>query len=168
MEIRRLRPDDDRNALSRVYEESWKHAYRGIIPQDYLDGIPRGQWAASADKPSVSTLVMFEDGELIGTSSFCSSRFEDMAGWGEIVSIYLLPGFTGKGYGKQLFGEVLRGLKETGFRDIFLWVLEENTNARGFYERQGFVPNGKYLDDNIGGTPLREIMYIKTQKDSSI
>lgn len=168
MEIRRLSPGDDRNALSRVYEESWKHAYRGIIPKDYLDGIPRGQWAASADKPSVSTLVMFENGELIGTSSFCPSRFEDMAGWGEIVSIYLLPDFMGKGYGKQLFEEVLRRLKETGFRDIFLWVLEENTNARGFYERQGFVPNGKYLDDNIGGKPLREIMYIKTQKDSSI
>ncbi len=168
MEIRRLSPGDDRNALSRVYEESWKHAYRGIIPQDYLDGIPRGQWAASADKPSVSTLVMFENGELIGTSSFCPSRFEDMAGWGEIVSIYILPDFMGKGYGKQLFGEVLRRLEETGFRDIFLWVLEENTNARGFYERQGFVPNGKYLDDNIGGKPLREIMYIKTQKDSSI
>ncbi len=168
MEIRRLSPGDDRNALSRVYEESWKHAYRGIIPKDYLDGIPRGQWAVSADKPSVSTLVMFEDGELIGTSSFCPSRFEAMAGWGEIVSIYLLPGFTGKGYGKRLFGETLRRLEETGFRDIFLWVLEENTNARGFYERQGFVPNGKYLDDNIGGKPLREIMYIKTQKDSSI
>lgn len=168
MEIRKLSPDDDRNALSRVYEESWKHAYRGIIPQDYLDGIPRGQWAASADKPSVSTLVMFEEGEMIGTSSFCPSRFEDMAGWGEIVSIYILPDFMGKGYGKQLFEEVLRGLKETGFRDIFLWVLEENTNARGFYERQGFVPNGKYFDDNIGGKPLREIMYIKTQKDSSI
>lgn len=166
MEIRRLSPDDDRNALSRVYEESWKHAYRGIIPQDYLDGIPRGQWAASADKPLVSTLVMYENGELIGTSSFCPSRFEDMAGWGEIVSIYLLPGFTGKGYGKQLFGEVLRTLEGMGFRDIFLWVLEENTNARGFYENRGFVPNGKYLDGNIGGKPLREIMYVNTQNAS--
>lgn len=80
MEIRGLRPEDDRNALSRVYEESWKHAYRGIIPQDYLDSIPQGQWAASADKPSMNTLVMFENGELIGTSSFCPSRFEDKIG----------------------------------------------------------------------------------------
>lgn len=161
MEIRKLRPEDDRNALSRIYEESWRFAYNGIIPQDYLDGIPKGQWAASADKPNISTLIVTENGGMIGTSSFCPSRFEDMEGWGEVVSIYLLPDFMGKGYGKRLFEEVLRELEEMGFRDIFLWVLEENTKAREFYERQGFVPNGKYLDDNIGGKPLREIMYVR-------
>ncbi|MDE7279941.1 MAG: GNAT family N-acetyltransferase, partial [Oscillospiraceae bacterium] len=95
MEIRRLRNDDDINALSRVYEESWKFAYKGIIPQDYLDSIPQGQWAASADKPNISTLVMTEKVEIIGTASFCPSRFGDMAGWGEIVSIYLLPDYMG-------------------------------------------------------------------------
>lgn len=161
MEIRRLREDDDRSALSRIYEESWRFAYKGIIPQDYLDSMPKGKWSASADKPNISTLIVTEDGEMVGTASFCPSRFEDMAGWGEIVSIYLLPGFMGKGYGKMLFAEAVRELEETGFRDIFLWVLEENTNARSFYERQGFVPSGKYLDDNIGGKPLREIQYVR-------
>lgn len=161
MEIRRLREDDDRNALSRIYEESWRFAYKDIIPQDYLDSIPKGKWAASADKPNISTLIVTENGEMVGTASFCPSRFEDMAGWGEIVSIYLLPDFMGKGYGKKLFAEAVRGLEEMGFRDIFLWVLEENTNARRFYERQGFVPSGKYLDDNIGGKPLREIQYVR-------
>ncbi|MDE5993711.1 MAG: GNAT family N-acetyltransferase [Oscillospiraceae bacterium] len=165
MEIRRLRPEDDRNALSRIYEESWRFAYSGIIPQDYLDSIPKGQWAASADKPNISTLVLVADGEMVGTASFCPSRFEDMAGWGEIVSIYLLPDHMGKGYGKMLFAEAVRGLEEMGFRDIFLWVLEENTNARRFYERQGFVQNGKYLDDNIGGKPLREIQYVRKNGD---
>ena len=166
MVIRRLRADDDRNALSRIYEESWRFAYKGIIPQDYLDSIPKGQWAASADKPNISSLILTENGEMVGTASFCPSRFEDMAGWGEIVSIYLLPNFMGKGYGKMLFAEAVRGLEEVGFRDIFLWVLEENTNARRFYERQGFVPSGKYLDDNIGGKPLREMQYVrKTAND---
>lgn len=165
MEIRRLRTEDDRNALSRIYEESWRFAYKGIIPQDYLDSIPKGQWSASADKPNISTLIVTEDGEMVGTASFCPSRFEDMAGWGEIVSIYLLPGFMGKGYGKMLFAEAVRELEETGFRDIFLWVLEENTNARRFYEKQGFVPSGKHLDDNIGGKPLREIQYVRKNGD---
>lgn len=163
MEIRKIRPEDDRNALSRIYEESWRFAYMGIIPRDYLDGIPKGQWAASADKPNIRTLIATENGEMIGTSSFCSSRFEDMEGLGEIVSIYLLPDFMGKGYGKRLFEEVQRELEKMGFADIFLWVLEENTKAREFYERQGFVPNGKYLDDNIGGKSLREIMYVRTK-----
>ena len=37
MEIRLLLPGDDRREVSRVYEEIWRFAYRGIIPQAYLD-----------------------------------------------------------------------------------------------------------------------------------
>ena len=36
MEVRYIKADDDRVAISKVYEESWKYTYRGIIPQDYL------------------------------------------------------------------------------------------------------------------------------------
>ena len=42
MEIRPLRETDSRLEVRRIYEESWKSAYRGIVPQAYLDGIPAG------------------------------------------------------------------------------------------------------------------------------
>lgn len=45
MEIRHLIKSDDKIAISHVYEESWKFAYKGIVPQDYLNQIPVGQWA---------------------------------------------------------------------------------------------------------------------------
>lgn len=70
MEIRYIQKDDDRLAVSSIYEEGWKYAYRGIVPQDYLDSIPKGQWAPYLDKEGVYSLVMIEDGRLIGTSSF--------------------------------------------------------------------------------------------------
>lgn len=44
MEIRFIAPTDDRSEISRVYEESWKFAYKGIVPQSYLDSIPEGRW----------------------------------------------------------------------------------------------------------------------------
>lgn len=43
MEIRHLIKSDDKIAISHVYEESWKFAYKGIVPQDYLNQIPVGQ-----------------------------------------------------------------------------------------------------------------------------
>lgn len=33
MEIRHINQSDDRFAISRIYEESWKFAYKDIIPQ---------------------------------------------------------------------------------------------------------------------------------------
>lgn len=50
MEIRPLRETDSRLEVSRIYEESWKFAYQGIIPQSCLDGIPTGLWAANLDQ----------------------------------------------------------------------------------------------------------------------
>lgn len=55
---------------------------------------------------------------------------------------------------------VIAELKNSGYENIFLWVLEENIGARRFYERFGFQRTDDYLDDNIGGKTLREIRYI--------
>lgn len=160
MEIRYMTPADDRMAISRVYEESWKFAYKNIIPQDYLDSIPKGQWVTNLDDPARKTLVCIEDGMIVGTSSFCGSRLQQFDGWGEVISIYLLPDHMGKGYGKRLMESVIAELKKLGYEDVFLWVLEENERARRFYENFGFVPTDDFLDDNVGGRDLREVRYI--------
>lgn len=159
MEIRPVRPEDDRYAISRVYEESWRQAYRGIVPQPYLDGIPRGRWVPFIDTPGMDSLVMVVEGEIVGTSSCCPSRLARMSGWGEIVSLYLLPRVQGMGYGKALLRAAVDALGAMGLRDVFLWVLEDNLRARRFYEHMGFFASGEHLDDVIGGAALREVQY---------
>ena len=54
MEIRPLRETESRLEVRRIYEESWKSAYRGIVPQAYLDGIPAGRrpWIGPDGIPS--------------------------------------------------------------------------------------------------------------------
>lgn len=37
MEIRYVAQNDDPLEISGIYESSWKYAYKGIIPQEYLD-----------------------------------------------------------------------------------------------------------------------------------
>lgn len=157
--IRSLRQEDDRGAISNIYERSWKYAYDDIIPKDYLDRIPKGQWVTSIDSPQRNTLLVIEKDSFIGTSSYCKSRRTDMDGYGEIISIYLLPEYMGRGYGKKLLQETVHSLADLGFKDIFLWVLEENKRARKFYEKFGFQPSEVYLEDVIGGRKLREVQY---------
>lgn len=160
MTIRMMTQHDSKLAISRVYEESWKYAYKNIIPQSFLDRIPTGKWASNLDKDGRKTLIMLEDNEIIGTSSFCESRFSEFQGMGEIISIYLLPQHIGKEYGTHLLHAAINELKKLGYHKIFLWVLEENYPAIKFYEKNGFIKTDKFLDDNIGGKTLREIQYI--------
>lgn len=159
MEIRRLRPEDDRLEVARIYEESWRYAYKGIVPQDYLDSLRAEQWVSNLDKEGLYHLIAVEDGVFVGTAGFCKSRFEEYADKGEIVSVYLLPEAMGRGYGKRLITAVLRELSEMGFSEAFLWVLKENLRARSFYKKYGFSQSGESLVHNVGGKDLTEIQY---------
>ena len=160
MEIRYAVSMDDPLEISKVYEESWKYAYKGIIPLDYLDSIPAGRWASGIDGPNRKTLVCVEDGRIVGASSFCSSRFEQFFGWGEVISLYLLPECMGKGYEKRLLETAVTELRKLGYVNVFLWVLAENSRARHFYEQYGFSPTDDFLETEIGGEALREVRYI--------
>ena len=159
MEIRFVNEKDDRLAISHIYEASWKAAYRGMIPQTFLDELPVGNWAGVIDKSDRKSLVLVEDDTFIGTASYAKSRWPEQAEWGEIISIYLLPEYIGKGYGKQLFQRVLEELKQMGFKKILLWVLEDNVRAKQFYEKFGFKQNQRFIDDEIGGKALKEVQY---------
>lgn len=159
MKIRHMMDHDDRTAISRIYEESWRAAYRGIVPQEYLDGIPEGNWNSFFDMAGIETLLMLDGRKFAGTASYCQSRFDEDDNIGELVSIYLLPQYMGRGYGKKLLQAATDELTRMGYDEISLWVLEENRRARDFYENMGFYSSGRYMDDSIGGKPVREIQY---------
>lgn len=159
MEIRRLNRTDNRFEIGRIYEESWRFAYKGIIPQDYLDNISARHWADRLDREGWSSLVLLENGRPVGTGCVCPSRWTAYPGCGEIVSLYLLPEYIGKGFGRLLLNAAVQELVGQGYRDILLWVLEANHRARTFYEHAGFISGEAYMKDTIGGKDVREVLY---------
>lgn len=125
--IRKINSSDSREEISNVYEQSWKFAYKGIILQNYLDSIPSGQWCGALDNSDRYNLVMLDRDKIIGTSSYCKSRFEDYENWGEIISIYFLPEYMGKGYGKCLLEQAVEELKAMSFKKLFFGCLRSIT-----------------------------------------
>lgn len=161
MEIRYITKDDNLLEISQIYELSWKYAYKGIIPQDYLDGISEGQWVKNISKFGRSSLVLIEHKKIIGTASFCKSRWKEYSDYGELVSIYFLPEYIGKGYGRILLEKCINELKQYGFSKMLLWVLEDNDRARNFYEKNGFFCSKVFMNNNIGGKEIKEVMYTR-------
>lgn len=159
MEIRKLRDGDDLFAVSRVYEESWRAAYRGLLPQEYLDSLLAGRWAPCLERPGRVSLILLDGDNIVGFADCCASRMPELSGWGEIASIHLLPEYWGKGWEKRLFSDAGAQLEAMGYRELFLWVLEGNQRARVFYERMGFCPTGTYREDEISGRSVREVQY---------
>ena len=161
MEIRQTTPQDDFDEISRIYALSWKTAYRGIVPQHYLDELAETQWSSVLRGGRLHSFVAVEDQAYIGTFSVCAARDAAMSGWGEIVSIYLLPEYFGKGYGEPLLEKAVAELEKLGYDKIYLWVLEQNMRARRFYEKNGFSQTQDNITLEIGGKSLIETRYIR-------
>jgi ribosomal protein S18 acetylase RimI-like enzyme len=57
---------------------------------------------------------------------------------GHVSRLYVDPTRWGRGIGRALHDRALVHLRESGFRDATLWVLERNDRSRGWYERIGW------------------------------
>lgn len=161
MQIRRLASSDNLRDVAQVYVRSWQDAYRGIVPQAYLDALASGSWMATLAGCVDRTWAVYEGGAVVGVCTYGPARDKAFTGWGEVVSIYVLPEWAGKGIGHALLEAALGSLRDEGFHSVYLWVLEDNHRARTFYERQGFAPNGDVMDVEVGGAFLRDLRYVK-------
>ncbi len=166
MNIRKATVDDVKD-ISRIYALSWKTAYVGMVPQDFLDAIDDHRWVDKFRQDigdgTLSALMVCDGDITVGCAAFGASREEKMPGWGEIVSIYLRPDYFGKGYGEALLKETVAALREQGHERIFLWVLRDNSRARRFYEKHGFVCSGEESTLEIMGEKLVDVRYVSRQ-----
>lgn len=149
------------NAL--CHTMSWRSAYKGIVPDEYLNNISveeraeKFRYYINESKEYERYCAVYEN-KIIGILCIGKSRDEDKPDTGEIVAIYLIEEFWGKGYGRQMMNYATDKLKQMGYNEIILWVLEENSRARRFYEKCGFIFDGTKKEITIG-KPLIEIRY---------
>jgi GNAT superfamily N-acetyltransferase len=161
----------DAAPIAVVHVRSWQGAYRGLMPQAYLDGLDPaqrvGQWERSLAEPSSgrSGVLVAEAGDaLVGFASYSASRDHgaDPRQVGEIGAIYLLPSAWGKGIGRRLMDATLVCLAEAGFTRVTLWVLDSNVRARRFYETRGWLADGAQNFDESRGFPIAQVRYWRT------
>ena len=135
----RIRPAkrDDTQAIAAVQSVSWKDAYKGMLPDEYLgndvaDELAR-HWKALEICPKDVVLVA-EEGEIIGfVAVWCRpDPFID--------NLHVLPDWRSKGVGKKLMTAAAEQLVQLSHSTAYLWVLEENDRAVKLYEELGGGP----------------------------
>jgi ribosomal protein S18 acetylase RimI-like enzyme len=159
-----LRPATPRDAkgIARVYVETWRDTYAGLVPEDYLLSLTEaGQaalWASAMGtaRPSETALVAETVGrggpQIVGFGSCGRARTGPAAG--EVFTLYVCGEWQNLGIGRRLLTglfEVLAGRKTTA---AVIWVLSANP-SRFFYEAMGGVRKaerkerfaGKFLDE---------------------
>jgi ribosomal protein S18 acetylase RimI-like enzyme len=159
----------DAQAIAEAHITAWQVAYRGIMPDRYLDELSadiagqvrrRRVHIAAPDEPRVFNLVAEDDGAVIGWLAAGPSRDDDRhEAEGEIWAVYVHPDSWRAGAGGALMTAAIERLVDEGYAEATLWVFEDNTRARRFYERYGWRTDGATEIFERGGGQAVEIRY---------
>ena len=129
----------------------------GITKEEEFEFIKRHN-----ESPDEMLIIGFIDGEHAGNCSFegktSSRREKHRAG----IGIALFQKYTGFGLGRMLLEILLRKIKEQGYEQAELTVVEGNDRAYHLYESLGFkecgrIPNANKYDD---GTYSDDILMV--------
>lgn len=152
---------DDIQTIAEIYVRSWKFAYKGIVPQDYLDNLSVKKYLNKFEGGKVPDEFVLEvSGRIIGLAKLIDCRDRCAKGCAEVQTIYLLPEFTGKGYGVKLLIWLMKKAIDRGYKKMIIWVLKDNLYANKAYIKAGFKKDKARLVI-IGGKELKESRYIK-------
>ena len=156
----------DARPIAEVHVATWRTTYPGIMPQEHLDTLSVGQFAADwanrlADSRAEgqTRILVAEDeaGQIVGFSSGGPERTGDAEYPGEIYTLYLLQALQGRGLGRRLLTAMARRLSEDGYPALMLWTHIRNP-ARAFYEAMG-GQNARTRQRVVSGVTYDDVGY---------
>jgi ribosomal protein S18 acetylase RimI-like enzyme len=162
----------DAPAMGRLHVRAWQAAYRGHMPDAYLDGLRPGDRAAfwegalRRDRARGAVLVAEQAGDVTGFATVGPAQ--DPEGAGELYAINVDPDAWGTGAGRALLQAAQAELARLGFDEMVLWVLPGNARARRFYEIAGWVADGTERTAEVLGVTVPEVRYRRRSTSEEI
>lgn len=162
--VARIRDADpsDADACAAVHVASWQTAYRGMLPDEYLDALRPADrldaWRRHLATPRARGCILVAEAEdgIVGFGGFVAHPTLGDA-WALLPQLYLAPDEIGRGTGAALVAAGLDRLRADRFEHVELWVHPDNHRARAFYERGGWSTDGTTQVEEVWGIELPEL-----------
>jgi ribosomal protein S18 acetylase RimI-like enzyme len=157
----------DAPAIAEIHVATWRAAYRGLMPDDFLAALSvdeRAQmWRNALSRPNPSRLTVAEfDGVFGGFCLYGPTRDDWAPDVAEIYALNIHPDRWRHGAGRALCEEAYDEAAARGHTSITLWVMAGNTPAQRFYENLGYAADGAVrTNSHLIGRPFEELRYRK-------
>jgi GNAT superfamily N-acetyltransferase len=161
--VRDARPGDA-ESLARIHTVSWREAYAGLMPADFLAQrvMAPAIWEQRLSEPQPRYVVLVAEvaGLPVGFAVIGpDDRDRASTRRAQLYAIYVLAEHWGAGVGYRLHEAGLAALADRGFTEVVLWVLVGNIRTIAFYERQGWRDDEAEEDSDVGGLVVRARRY---------
>ena len=161
--IKQMETPEEIEGKSFVHWQTWREAYDDLLPAEFQETMTLERCRFFSQKYPENTLIAMDGKKIVGFISYGNFRDEAIQA-GEIIALYVLKDYYGKGVSEQLMHAALVALDH--FSEIYLWVLKDNKRAIAFYQKMGFTVDGPEKILELG-KPVKELrMVCSSNKDS--
>ena len=161
--IKTMETSEEIEGKSLVHWQTWREAYDDLLPADFQETMTLEKCRFFSQKYPENTLIAMDGKKVVGFISYGNFRDEAIQA-GEIIALYVLKDYYGKGVSKQLMHAAFVALDQ--FSEIYLWVLKENKRAIAFYQKMGFTFDGQEKILELG-KPVKELRMICSSNKNS-
>lgn len=161
--IKTMETPEEIEGKSLVHWQTWREAYDDLLPAEFQETMTLEKCRFFSQKYPENTLIAMDGKKVVGFISYGNFRDEAIQ-VGEIIALYVLKDYYGKGVSKQLMHAAFVALDQ--FSEIYLWVLKDNKRAIAFYQKMGFTFDGQEQILKLG-KPVKELrMMCSSNKNS--
>ena len=161
--IKTMETPEEIEGKSLVHWQTWREAYDDLLPEEFQETMTLDRCRFLSQKYPENTLIAMDGKKVVGFISYGNFRDEAIQ-VGEIIALYVLKDYYGKGVSEQLMHAAFVALDQ--FSEIYLWVLKDNKRAIAFYQKMGFSFDGQEKILKLG-KPVKELrMMCSSNKNS--
>ena len=157
---------NDAEVIASMHTQSWRDAYRGILPDSYLDGQVADEranlWRSRFSSLGSDRFLVVLTESPRGPVGFACVLLDEDPQWGACLdNLHVMPGWRSRGVGRLLFGRAAQWVMSTepGW-PIHLWVFEANAGARRFYDALGGEVVEHHKKEVLKGIEIPSVLYV--------
>lgn len=131
---------------ARTFTDTFGHLYDPDDLDLFLQSHAEEHWAAELCDPEFAVLLVEVSGEAVGYAKVGPPHlpFEPRGTAVELRQFYLVKAWQGHGLADEMMAWVIDQAEQQDGNDLYLSVFVDNHRARRFYERWGFIAEGRY------------------------
>ena len=161
--IKTMETPEEIEGKSLVHWQTWREAYDDLLPEEFQETMTLDRCRFLSQKYPENTLIAMDGKKVVGFISYGNFRDEAIQ-VGEIIALYVLKDYYGKGVSEQLMHAAFVALDQ--FSEIYLWVLKDNKRAIAFYQKMGFTFDGQEKILELG-KPVKELRMVCSSNKNS-
>ena len=133
--------EKDLNEILFVFNTFVKNSFAAYCEDDLTIGQIKKMF-----EPARITLVLQENERVIGFGFI--SRYKPFDNFNEtgVLTYFILPKYTGQGFGTRLFNELISKGRKSGITNYLAHISSKNIQSLNFHKKKGFEEVGRFKD----------------------